>query len=101
MLLFVLKTADEKQNLRYHFIKLMYNVFKFDKVAPHEFTGRMSKFKWPSRCYLQVGGGKNLNFELSETKHNLRWDYVSLMKTKFCLKQRKISLLLAYIEIIF
>ncbi len=30
----------------------------------------------------------------------LRWEYASLVRTKFCLQQRKTSLLLAYIEIL-
>ncbi len=54
MLRFVLKTADEKLRLRYHFIN---------------FTGQISDFKWCSRHYFQVGGGKNPNFELSGMQH--------------------------------
>ncbi len=45
----------------------MSNVFKFDNVAPH--YARLKHFKQCSRRYVQVGGGKNLNFELSETQH--------------------------------
>ncbi len=51
---FILKTADEKLRLRYHLIN---------------FTGGISDFKWCSRHYFQVGGGQNLNFELSATQH--------------------------------
>ncbi len=74
MLPFVLKTADKKLKLSYHFINLMSNVFKLEAVTSNdascwgrvnvrsicpEFTGHISDFKRCSMRYFQVGDGKN------------------------------------------